>query len=114
MDYHQSSDINLRAILQQIPQASITKNCLKIAYLKFNLHLPGANELIYLKLAIKLVSRPIQRSKKVIASKDVPINSPTNQFTIGNSSTYDGVSHIHCACCRLNHMLLVCPYPENC
>ena len=41
-----SIDINLRTILQEMPQPSITKFSLKIIYLKFLSNLPGANELI--------------------------------------------------------------------
>ena len=41
-----SSDIHIRAISQEMPQPSITKICLKIAFLKFHLNFPGANELM--------------------------------------------------------------------
>ena len=40
-----SSDIHIRAISQEMPQPSITKNSLKITYLKFRSNLPGVNEL---------------------------------------------------------------------
>ena len=40
-----SSDIHLRAISQDIPQPSVTKISLKIAYLKFQSNLSGANDL---------------------------------------------------------------------
>ena len=40
-----SSDIHIRAILQEIPQQSITKICLNITYLIFHSNFPGANEL---------------------------------------------------------------------
>ena len=36
-----SSDINLMAISEEIPQPSITKICSKITDLKFHLKLPG-------------------------------------------------------------------------
>ena len=39
------SCIHLRTISQEIPQPSTTRISLKIIYLKFNLNLPGANEL---------------------------------------------------------------------
>ena len=41
-----SSGIHLRAILQEIPQPSVTEIGLKITYLKFCSNLPGADELI--------------------------------------------------------------------
>ena len=41
-----SSDIHLRAISQGIPLLSFVEMSLKIAYLKFQSNLPGANELI--------------------------------------------------------------------
>ena len=41
-----SCGINLRAILKEIPRPPFTKISLKITYLKSNLNLPGANELI--------------------------------------------------------------------
>ena len=41
-----SNDIHIRAILQEMPQSSITKIRLKITCLKFHLNFPGANELI--------------------------------------------------------------------
>ena len=50
LTYHQyvkSSGIHLRAILQEIPQPSVTEISLKITYLKFCSNLPGANELKY-------------------------------------------------------------------
>ena len=40
-----SSDIQIRAISQEMPQPSITKICLKITCLKFHSNFPGANEL---------------------------------------------------------------------
>ena len=40
-----SSDIHIRVISQEMPQPSITKIHLKITYLKFPSHFPGANEL---------------------------------------------------------------------
>ena len=40
-----SSGIHLSAILQEIPQPSVTEIGLKITYLKFCWNLPGANEL---------------------------------------------------------------------
>ena len=40
-----SSDIHITAILQEMPQPSITKICLKITCLKFHSNFPGANEL---------------------------------------------------------------------
>ena len=42
-----SSGIHLRAISQEIPQPLFTKVSLKIAYLKLNWNLPGANDLTY-------------------------------------------------------------------
>ena len=42
-----SSGIHLRAILQEIPQSSVTEISLKITYLKFCSNFPGANELIF-------------------------------------------------------------------
>ena len=45
---HQSSDIHIRAISQEMPQPSITKICLKITCLKFHSNFPGANELTVL------------------------------------------------------------------
>ena len=42
-----SSDINVRAISQEMPQPSITKICLKITYLKFHSNFPGTNELTH-------------------------------------------------------------------
>ena len=47
LTYHhlRSSGIHLRAILQEIPQPSVTEMSLKITYLKFCSNLPGANEL---------------------------------------------------------------------
>ena len=49
LTYHQyrSSGIHLKAILQEIPQPSVTEISLKITYLKFYPNLPGANELTY-------------------------------------------------------------------
>ena len=41
----ESSDHQLRAISQEIPQPSVTKVSLKISYLKLCLNLPGHNEL---------------------------------------------------------------------
>ena len=41
-----SSDIHIRTISQEMPQPSITKIRLNIAYLKFHSNFPGANELI--------------------------------------------------------------------
>ena len=41
-----SNNIHLRAILQDMPQVSITKISLKIAYLKSYSNCPGANRLI--------------------------------------------------------------------
>ena len=40
-----SSDIHMRAVSQEMLQASVTKLSLKIIYLKFYSNLPGANEL---------------------------------------------------------------------
>ena len=40
-----SSDIHIRVISQEMPQPSITKIHLKIAYQKFHSNSPGANEL---------------------------------------------------------------------
>ena len=42
-----SSNINLRAISQEIPQPSLTKISLNITYLDFHLELPGVIELTY-------------------------------------------------------------------
>ena len=42
-----SNGIHLRAILQEIPQSSVTKISLKITYLKCCSNLPGANELMW-------------------------------------------------------------------
>ena len=39
------SDIHIRAILQEMPQPSVTKICLKITYLNFYSNFQGANEL---------------------------------------------------------------------
>ena len=43
-----SSDINIRAISQEMSQPSITKICLKITCLKFHSNFPGSNELTQL------------------------------------------------------------------
>ena len=40
-----SRDIHIRAILQEMPQASVMKICLKITYLKSDSNFPGVNEL---------------------------------------------------------------------
>ena len=40
-----SSDIHIRAISQEMPQASITKIHLKITYLKLHSNIPGGSEL---------------------------------------------------------------------
>ena len=42
-----SSDIHLRAFSQELPQPSITEDCLKINYLKIHSNLRGANELMH-------------------------------------------------------------------
>ena len=42
---HQSSDNQLRAISQKLPQSSITKISLNITYVKCHSNLPGDNEL---------------------------------------------------------------------
>ena len=42
---HLSNDIHIRAILQEMPQPSITKIGLKITSLNFHSNFPGANEL---------------------------------------------------------------------
>ena len=41
-----SNDTHIRAILQEMPQPSITKIHLKSTYLKFHSNFPGANELM--------------------------------------------------------------------
>ena len=41
-----SSGIHLRAILQEIPQPSVTEISMKITYLKFCSNIPGTNELM--------------------------------------------------------------------
>ena len=43
-----SSDIQNRAISQEMPQPSITKIFMKITCLKFHSNLPGANELMHI------------------------------------------------------------------
>ena len=48
------SDIHIRAISQEMPQPVITKIRLKITYLKFHSHFPGANELIQV-IACRLI-----------------------------------------------------------
>ena len=48
-----SSDIDIMAISQEMPQAPITKICLKIACLKFHSNFPGANELKFMKLPLQ-------------------------------------------------------------
>ena len=45
-----SSGIHLSAILQEMPQPSVTEIILKITYINFCSHLPGANVLIHFKL----------------------------------------------------------------
>ena len=40
------SEIHIRAILQEMPQPSIPKICLKITYVEFHSNFPDANELI--------------------------------------------------------------------
>ena len=46
-DHHlKTSDIHSWAISLEMSQPSITKICLKIAYLKFHLIFPGANEFL--------------------------------------------------------------------
>ena len=42
---HQSSNIHIRAISQEMPQPSITKIILRITYLKLYSNFPGVNEL---------------------------------------------------------------------
>ena len=42
---HQSSDIHIGAISQEMPQPSITKIILRITYLEFYSNFPGVNEL---------------------------------------------------------------------
>ena len=50
-----SSDIHIRAISQEMPQASITKNLFeKIMYLRFHSNFPGANELKKKKSSIQI------------------------------------------------------------
>ena len=52
-----SSDIDIRAISQEMPQPSITKLCFKIMCLKFRSNFPGDNELIMSIRFYKLVSQ---------------------------------------------------------
>ena len=63
-----SSDIHIRAILQEMPQSSITKIILKIACLKFHSNFPGSNELTFLFTASHQLKRKQRRYRTTFTS----------------------------------------------
>ena len=74
-----SSDIHIRAILQEMPQPSITNIRLKIIYLKFHSDFPGANQLqmkspIQINKIQHLNANQLTQSSKVILD-DIKGNS---------------------------------------
>ena len=81
-----SSDIDIRAISQEVPQPSITKIRLKLAYLKLHSNFPGVNELMYPSLLLSI---------------QAPSSSPRSLqyrcFSWGNPRTLPDDTHETCS-----------------